>query len=391
MGSVKSNIWKLYLLNVFIGFFVVVPTIVLFYQENGLSLGEVFLLQSIYSLGIIAFEIPSGFFSDVVGRRKTLIIGTITYFAGYLVYSLSYNFSQFVFAEIIISFGSSFISGTDSALLYDTLLQLKKEDEYKKTEGRLMSLGRLSGAVASVIGGFAAVISLRTPFYIQTAVVFFAIIVSLTFIEPKRQKYETKENPLREIMNVVKYSLHGNKSIKWLILYSAFLGASTRTVVWFSQPYFKLVGLPLPYFGIVIGLLNYSVAMFSLYAHKVEKFLGRKGSLISLLFIIFAGYVLMSVFNSLWAISFIVLFYFVRGVSGPVLKDYVNKITSSSIRATVLSVRSLISSIAFSILGPFVGWLSDAYSLQQALLASGAIFFALGMVSLFYLHKNKAL
>ncbi|RME62044.1 MAG: MFS transporter, partial [Candidatus Dadabacteria bacterium] len=52
------------------------PVIVLFFKENGLSMKDVFILQALFSVAVVIFEIPSGYFSDVVGRRTTLIVGS---------------------------------------------------------------------------------------------------------------------------------------------------------------------------------------------------------------------------------------------------------------------------------------------------------------------------
>jgi hypothetical protein len=162
-------------------------------------------------------------------------------------------------------------------------------------------------------------------------------------------------------------------------------------MVWFIQPYFILVELPLAYFGIAWGLLNLSVGIFSLYAYKIELLVGRKVALISLIFIVFMGYMMLGIFDSLWAILFIFLFYFVRGISGPILKDYVNQLISSDMRATVLSVKNLFARLVFAIVGPFIGWVTDVYSLQAALLLSGSLFVVFGMIALLFLHKHKAL
>jgi len=391
MSNIESNIWKLYVIKALRWFMLVMPIIVLFFQENGLSMKEVLLLQSIFSIVIILFEIPSGYFSDVIGRKTTIILGCILGFFGFSIYSFSYGFWGFLIAELTLGLGSSFLSGTDSAIIYDSLIQSKKEKDYKKIEGRMLSVGNFSEAIASFLGGFVALISLRTPFYIEMVLMFFTIPLAFTLIEPKRQKYENEEGPIKEIIKIVKYSIHHNGEIKWLIFYSGFIGASTLTMVWFIQPYFQFVGLPLAYFGIAWGILNLSVGIFSLYAHKIELSVGRKKSLISLIFISFIGYMLLGIFNSLWAIGFIILFYFVRGISGPILKDYVNKLISSNMRATVLSVKNLFGRLVFSIIGPFIGWLTDVYSLQLALLTSGSIFVILGIISLLFLHKNKAL
>ena len=57
--QLKHNILKLYLLKGFLWFMVSMPIIVLFFQENGLTLMEVMILQSVYSLTVAITEIPS--------------------------------------------------------------------------------------------------------------------------------------------------------------------------------------------------------------------------------------------------------------------------------------------------------------------------------------------
>ena len=79
------NIIRLYIIKAAKWFMLIMPIVVLFYQENGLGMQEVFTLQAIYSIAIVVLEIPSGYFADALGRKKTLIIGSILGFAGYVV------------------------------------------------------------------------------------------------------------------------------------------------------------------------------------------------------------------------------------------------------------------------------------------------------------------
>ena len=103
------------------------------------------------------------------------------------------------------------------------------------------------------------------------------------------------------------------------------------------------------------------------------------------------GFFLLSSFDFIYGIGFLFLFYLARGFGSVVLSDYVNVLIPSSIRATVLSVQALMFRLVFVIIGPIIGWLSDAYSLQFALFSSGFIFSILFVVSLFFLSKNTNL
>ncbi len=370
---------------------VFMPVIVLFYQKNGLSMKEVFILQSIFSLSIVLFEIPSGYLSDIIGRRLSITIGCALSVIGFGFYSISYGFTGFLIAELLLGLATSFVSGSDSALLYDTLLLFDKEDEYTKAEGRITSIGNFSEGLAAIAGGLLALISLRTPFYAETIIALLSVPVALSLYEPERKKYDNSDGNLIGMLRIVKYSLHDHVEVKWFILYSSLISASTLTIVWFIQPFLKAAGLPLEFFGIVWAALQFSVGVFSLYAYRFEMLLGKKKSLVSLIVLTFIGYLLLSMFQSLWAALFLFIFYFVRGIAYPVLKDYINELISSDIRATVLSVKSLAARLNFSLIGPLVGWISDIYSLSTALLASGIIFLCLGMISLIFLHKHRAL
>ena len=117
----------MYLLKGIMWFMVAMPIIVLFFQEHDLSLAEVMLLQAIYSISVAIFEIPSGYIADIFGRKKTIIFSTIFCFIGYLLFSFYSGFYYFAFAEILVGIGGSLISGSDSAIIYDTLLETKSE------------------------------------------------------------------------------------------------------------------------------------------------------------------------------------------------------------------------------------------------------------------------
>lgn len=387
--TIAHNIPKLYLIKGLRWFLLIMPILVLFFQDNGLTMMEILLLQSIFSIGMIVLEIPSGYFSDVVGRRTTMIIGSTLTFLAFLIYCVAHDFWTFLLAELVLGFGGSFISGTDSALMYDSLVQLDREQEYTRIEGRMLSIGNFSEATASIIAGFLAEISLRAPLYAETAVVFLAIPIAFSLIEPDRTAFDTSSGKFKGILRIVKFALHDLPPLKWLILYSALVGASTLTMVWFIQPYFKLVELPLAMFGIAWAALNFSVGIFSLLAYQIERALGRRLSTFMLIVLSIIGYLLVASIQAIWAIVFIFIFYFVRGVGTPIFRTYINQLVTSDRRATVLSVKNMVGRLIFAVIGPFIGWLADIYPLSTALLASATIFWVAGIILLWFLFRAE--
>lgn len=75
----KQNILALYLIKLSKWFSLVMPIIVLFYEDHGLGLQDVFILKSVYSVAAVTLEIPSGYLADVWGRKKCLILGCILF------------------------------------------------------------------------------------------------------------------------------------------------------------------------------------------------------------------------------------------------------------------------------------------------------------------------
>ena len=386
--SIKSNIYKLYVIKSAKWFMLIMPVIVLFYKENGLQMFDVFLLQGIYSVAIVLLEIPSGYLADKWGRKNTMIIGAFLGTFGFIIYSLSFGFWGFLIAEIVLGVGQSFISGSDSALLYDSLKHQDKQNDYMKLEGRVLSVGNFAETIAAIVGGLLASISLRTPFYAQIFVAFMAIPASFMLVEPNRRKMSGNQN-IKNILKIVKKSLLTDYKLKWTIFMSAIIGISTLTMAWFVQPFLKDLKFDVFYISLIWAALNLTVGIVTLFAFKVENFIKQKNTLLLIVAGIFLGYFFTAYNYGKISIIFLFMFYAVRGIATPVLKDYINRITTSDIRATVLSVRNFVIRVGFAIVGPALGWFTDVYTLKISLFISGAIFFVLSFTSLIFFLRNS--
>ncbi len=153
------------------------------------------------------------------------------------------------------------------------------------------------------------------------------------------------------------------------------------------QPYFKLLDIPIAYFGILWAVFNLSAALFALFTNQFENFFGLKKSLVILSLLPILAHFSLYQFPYLWVLPFTLLYTMTRALSYPILQDYMNKELDSSVRATALSVYSLFSRFAFIVLSPLIGYFADVYSLQVAFLASAVIFGTLTFLSLPFLFK----
>lgn len=356
------------------------PIVVPFYESNGLSMKDIMVLQAVYSIAIVVLEIPSGYLADVIGRKKTLIIGAVFGILGFTTYSFSFGFIGFLVAEIILGIGQSCISGADSAMLYDSLLDRGEEKQYTRFEGRITSLGNVAEAIAGILGGLLVGITIRAPYIAQTFVAFIALPAAITLVEPTRKVPLIKAG-MMEIVHIARFALITDRPLRRNILFSAITGTATLTMAWFAQPFFEYTRIDIAWFGILWTTLNLTVAITSYTAHRLEKLLGQKWSILLIALLIPLGYLALSSFHLPIGLIVLYLFYLVRGYATPVLKDYINRITASHIRATVLSVRNFIIRLLFALIGPLLGWVKDIYSLPQALTLAGIIFLIISILT----------
>ncbi len=380
MSTLQRNITALYCIKVSKWFSLIMPIIVLFYQENGLGLKEIFLLKSVYSIVSVALDIPTGYLADAWGRKKCLLAGCLIAFGGTVTYSLAYTFGAFLLAEILLGIGQSLVSGADSALLYDTMLRHRREKDYLKYEGRVIMVGNFSEALAGICGGLLAASFLRLPFYCQMGVAFIGIPAALSL---KEYNARTRIlHPLRNILNILHYSLVRNRTLRYDILFSGIIGASTLTMAWFVQPVLMHIDLPTELFGVVWTVLNLVVGIAALYSDALSARLGENKTYTFILLFIVGGYLAVSFCLTHAALAIFLLFYIVRGFATPILKGYINRQTFSEMRATVLSIRNFIIRLTFALMAPFIGWLNDAFSLALALQITALAIFLPGLLFL---------
>jgi MFS family permease len=380
--SIRGNVFRLNIIKFSKWFSLVMPIVIPFYKDNHLSLTEIMVLKSVYSIVIVALELPSGYFADVLGRKRTLIVGSFMGAIGFFIYSYTHSYVGFLVAEIVLASGQSFISGADSAMLYDTLVSGSRQNEYTRYEGINASVGNFSEAFAGLAGGALALISLRCPFYIQALIASTAIPASLTLVEPKTTGWLKKASGLKDILSILDKIILKERDLRLNLLFSSIIGAATLLMAWFAQPLFEKMLLPLALYGAVWTALNLITGGSSIFAYRIEKRLGEKTTLKMIAILIPALMIVSGIIPEFAIIPLLVIFYFLRGIATPVLKDYINKQTGSEVRATVMSLRDLTIRVFFALFAPLAGWLTDHYSLGTGLAVSGGFILTLSVITL---------
>lgn len=383
----SSNIRKLYISRAIRWSLLLMPVMVFFFQDRGLDMTQIFLLQSIFWIAVVFLEIPTWYIWDILRRKDWLIIWAIFSVIWRWLFYFSWWFWWLVCAEIALALWYTFNSWSDTALLYDSLMELWKQDEFKKIQWKFSSAWNFAEAWWAIIWWWLATYSFETVALAQTIVSVFWLLIAVTFIEPKREKFKVEETWFKHLLWLVKYALYTHSKISSIIIYSSITWLATMIWVRLAQPYREQIWVPLSWFWILRAACNASVWIFSLITHKIETYISEKNLLISFAMLLVLTYIILWSFPVIRTLPVIIIFYATRGISWVVYSDIINKLSSSKERATIMSVKSLAFRWVFAIMWPIVWYISDVFTIETAFIISAGIIWIFATWSLLLLKR----
>jgi MFS family permease len=388
--NLSSNIRKLYAFSFLKMTLFPMAVITLFWKDHiGLSLAQILLLQGIFSLATLLMEYPSGYLSDHLGYRFSLLFASTLGVAGWGFYTVADSFAGVLFAEILLGVSFAFISGADSALLFETLRQQDREDEYARFDGRMSGCAQAGEAAGALCAGILYAAAPLLPFFIQVGVWLLALGLCRTLKEPPREPHVAPASHLGEALRTCRLALVENREMRYTMLLATVLGIASYFPVWLIQPYMQQTGVPLAWFGPVWAGANLTVALFSLLSHRFHFRLGDKGMTALFLGLIVTGYLGLGLTGGVWSCLFYYLLTAMRGLQGPLLRTRLQNVSSRENRASILSLKSLIFRLLFVASGPLVGHLADTTGLQATFLLL-ALIFAAALIPLSRLYLRHA-
>jgi len=360
----------------FLGEFLpIAPVLILYYTSAGLNSTQIFTIQAAFHLAVLLLEVPSGYLADVVGRRKTLIFGAMFFPLGLAAYTVGSSFAAFVFAEVVLAVSVSMRSGCDSAMLFDSLRQLGREEEYKRFEGRCALFARSGTAVSSVAGGLLAAVFLRLPFLVNLGSALFMPPLALSLSEPEREQRRSR-NPMLDILRICRHCLR-EPHIRPVILFCGLIMAGNLTGLWAYFLLYQELRIGIGWFGVLFAVFQLAGALGGSRAHAFSERFGAKTPL-RLVLLTPLIFVLLGLFPAVWLLPLVPANALLWNLAYPVLLERLNLAVGSDVRATVLSLAGMAGSVTFIVISPLFGRLVDAASLSAAFIALGAFFLLAG-------------
>jgi len=365
MTSPRRNLPLLYAFSFLQMTLFPMAVITLFWKDQiGLSLAQILLLQSVFAVAMVVMEYPSGYISDRVGYRTSLTFASILGIIGWGVYTIAASFQGVLLAEILLGISTSFISGTDSALLFESLKASGEETAYSCCEGRSTGFGQTGEAVGALFAGVLYAKYPLFPFILQVGVWVLALAITRGLTEPVREQRHFGGH-LQEALASARYVFIENRRLRVTILLSIVLGLSSFYPVWLIQPYMRDSGVAIASFGPVWAGANLTVALFAVLSHRLRAFMGDRWMILLLVLLVWGGYLGLGFSAGIWGFLFYYLLTIMRGMRGPFLLHVAQAEIPSANRAGMLSLQSLCFRLLFAVTGPLVGMYADACGVRK--------------------------
>jgi MFS family permease len=375
--DLKANLPKLCAVRAFFWMHFFSAVIVPFYTRwGGITLAEVLFLNAWFMFWNFVLEVPTGSVADRFGRKNSLILGHVIGAAAALVYVSRPGFANFMIAEVLFAAAYTLHSGADEALAYDSLGESADTASAKKILSRMESF-KLGGIIAATLtGGFIATRwGLQAPmaFYIVPSAL--GLLVCLSLKEPVLHTGTQRPSYGRIVKEGTAYFLKH----RILILLTAELAlthAMAWGLIWLFQPLLERAGLSIAWFGVVhaascagqIAVLS-NATFFERLAGSRRRFLVA-GSAVTGVSFLLLGFV-----HWLPGVIFFTVAGFSFGLSrAPIFNAYMHRFVPSEMRATVLSMTSMVRTFSIVVINPLIGLLAGrSLTLAMAVLGAGLL------------------
>ncbi len=173
--NIKILTWQ----GFFIGFSLWSPIAAIYFSQVS---GSYALGLSVFSITMISsaiFELPTGVFSDLIGRKWTTMLGGLFYTIAFVFYALGFNYWWLVIGAISEGTARSFYSGNNDALLYDSLNKSDRKKDFERWLGWIGGAEQWALGIAAVLGGIlAAKYSFRLVMWLSVIPIFLCFATS---------------------------------------------------------------------------------------------------------------------------------------------------------------------------------------------------------------------
>lgn len=358
----KSSLFTFLLYSIFSSFVLTRGVFLVYLASKGLSVLEVSAYQAIYSLSTTLLEIPTGFVGDKFGKKKSLLLGNILLSLQAFFMIINNNHIFFMILATMEALAYSFISGSDSALLYEIIKTDNNEEKYLKVNSRLLSIKSITTGLALLVGSIIAKYSWTILYLLAVLIIIISSIILVFVQEPHVEKAITAEKgdkfSLHSLKNTIKKNIIYPKEMLFIIflIATSLIDGFFMCYYNFNQIILETLNVNIEIIGLFFSALYFINSVAYLLADFLNKHINKKNLFIGILFIESMLFISLAYANSTMVIMLIsILISFFPEVLFIIADSIIQNNIISDYRATILSIvsliRSLMTSVVYIVLG----------------------------------------
>jgi predicted MFS family arabinose efflux permease len=195
----ERNFRLLRLFNFCTDFRLLAPIAIIYYSEVA---GSYALGASVFSIVMVSsavLDVPTGVYSDQLGRKRCMAIGAACAMAYAVCYASASGFWLLALGAVFEGASRAFYSGSDSALLYESLATEGREREYPGYAGRAAAMFQLALGSSALLGGVVATWSLSAVVWLSVIPQVGCLLIALQLREPPRREEAEPKAPLAHL------------------------------------------------------------------------------------------------------------------------------------------------------------------------------------------------
>ncbi|MGD8653603.1 MAG: MFS transporter [Desulfobacterales bacterium] len=372
------------------------PVFTILFLDYGLTLEQFALLNAAWAATIVLLEVPSGALADTVGRRNLLVFTGILMVIEMILLCFAPRgnaqllFPIFLVNRILSGAAEASASGADEAIAYDSLQAEGDIRDWPQVLERQMWVRSSAFIIAMSLG--AAVydpdlmqrlvdamgikvqlhqgITLRIPPLLTLLMAICTLITAWCMRETESRHHQTDDGRIPSIAQAFKLTLTAGVWILQtpfalvIILAGLVFDNCIRMIITLNSQYYRLIELPEASFGLIgsglaiIGLIMPRLARRMVQTRTPVFNLAIMGTLTLI------GLIGMTFFWPIIGLLPLIILVAVMYLENFFQSHYLNRITDSYQRATVLSFKGLSFNLAYGLIGVL-------YSMLLAYLSAG--------------------
>lgn len=320
------------------------------YFEARLSAAEAILLFVVVDLATTVLEVPSGYMSDRLGRRKTLLAAAIAYVLATGLLVVGEGFAQFALANVLLGAAWAFASGTDSALLFQSLKAEGRESEVEAQELKAWRFSFTALALSALIGGALTLSGEKLPYIATASAALALLLLTVLLREPPSPPNAGHRDNLRAIAASLMHP-----TLLWILILWLATYAFSHIPFVFGQPFIREAmtaagyGAETPLVSGAVTFLMMTISLaVSVIAPALRRAMGLPGVLLLALAMQVGLTAALALSNSLFVIALLLLRMVPDSLSTAFILARIQPLLPDTIRATYLSLQSLAGRLVFS-------------------------------------------